>query len=120
MSMFGRMFRFALLLVRGLVFLAVTILEAVLWVGFVFWGLVVRGLDVRAARRSLSRGKLHCPKGHVVPLENGTYECGECGFVYQGSILRCGNPECRATTPYVNCPECGLSVRNPNRYGRQS
>lgn len=116
--MIQRTTRNAFLLVRAAVFVVTTAMEAVLWLGLGLFGLVVRIRDARLARRNSRDGDLHCPKGHVVPIENGTYECGACGFIYQGSILRCANPECRAVTPYINCPECTLSVRNPYRYGR--
>ncbi len=79
--------------------------------------------DFVKARRSLPAGTLVCPNGHSIPTEGGTYSCTKCGFVYGGSsasIWICGNPECHAVTPYVNCIEidCGLSVRNPYRWGR--
>lgn len=79
------------------------------------------GVDLVHARKALRGGNLHCPNGHRIATEGGTYACAGCGFVYGGpaaSIWVCGNPECHATTPYVNCGECGLSARNPYRYGR--
>jgi len=105
-------------LLRLAVHLALLALETVLWIGLALWGLIVRIKDGHSAFASVKGGSLRCPKGHAVPLSGGTYECSACGFTYQGSILRCGNPECRAITPFVNCPECGLSVRNPFRWGR--
>ena len=76
-------------------------------------------VDFVAARLASRGGTLHCPNGHDVPLDGEVYECQACRFCYRGSsILRCGNPECAAVTPYVNCPTCGLSVRNPYRWGR--
>ena len=74
--------------------------------------------DVAKSRRAMRGGYLHCPRGHVVELEGGVYECSRCGFRYSGSVLLCGNPECGATTSYVDCPDCHLSVRNPYRVGR--
>jgi|GEM_PF-3242817 len=73
--------------------------------------------DVARARRSLEHGYLICPRGHRFPVSGEVYQCERCGFVYEGSALRCANPECGATTPFVNC-HCGLSVRNPYRWGR--
>ncbi len=90
-----------------------------------FWilsaGLAALGIggDALRSRKALVAGTASCPAGHSFPTEGGTYECGQCSFVYRGSIWACGNPECRATTPYVNCPVCGLSVRSPYRWGRQ-
>ena len=64
----------------------------------------------------LKRG-LTCPRGHPVPTEGGVYSCSGCGFVYEGgSQWLCPNPECGASTPYVNCPTCGLSVSSPFRF----
>lgn len=73
--------------------------------------------DIRRGRQSLEQGELVCPRGHRFPVAGGVYHCEGCGFVYEGSALRCANPECGATTPYINC-HCGLSVRNPYRWGR--
>jgi len=93
-------------------------------VELLFWALHLIGRFVRALRdglgaaRSLRRGQLHCPRGHVVPMQ-GQARCTACEFVYNGSLLSCPNPECPVpTTAYLNCPECGLSVRNPFRWGR--
>lgn len=76
--------------------------------------------DFVKSRRALRGGALHCPASHEVPTERETYECETCGFVYGGSkasIWICGNRECGAITPYVSCPTCGLSCRNPYRWG---
>lgn len=73
--------------------------------------------DFIKARCQTKQGKLRCPRGHAVPTEGEVYLCQVCGFVYTGSVWRCANPECRAITPFCNCPECGLSIRNPYRYG---
>lgn len=71
----------------------------------------------RASRQA--RG-VRCPQGHRVETSGGTYECASCGWTFgQGkSIWRCANPECRAITTAISCPTCGLSVRNPFRWGR--
>ena len=76
--------------------------------------------DLGKARRRLSGGTLTCPRGHAIVTEGAdvAFCCTKCGFVYAGgSAWICGNPECQAITPYINC-ECGLSVRNPYRWGR--
>lgn len=93
-------------------------IEAVLWVIYLAWSTGTKAVDAAGAAGSVKAGQLQCPRGHAVPLSSGTYECSACKFTYIGSILKCGNPECGATTPYINCPECGLSVRNPYRWGR--
>lgn len=58
-----------------------------------------------------------CPKGHELAQE-GVFTCARCGFVYEGSVWICSNPECRAVTPYTNCIICGQSIRSPWRWGR--
>jgi len=79
-----------------------------------FTGLVLTGQVVQARRR-LANG-LHCPRGHLVETESATYSCSACGYTYEGgSQWLCPNPECGATTPYVNC-WCGLSVSSPYRF----
>lgn len=68
--------------------------------------------------RWVMRGSvLRCPEGHEVPIE-GVYTCTACSYTWRGSVWRCGNVECRAHTPFVDCPDCGLSCRNPYRWGR--
>lgn len=93
-------------------------MEAVFWIMSLTWGLFVKVADATGAAAAVKDGVLRCPRGHAIPLSAGTYECAACKFTYEGSILKCGNPECGASTPYINCPECGLSVRNPYRWGR--
>lgn len=104
--------------VRMLVRVALLVLEGAIWFGWFLWHMVTKTSDAAEAAASVHEGQLRCPRGHAVPLSGGIYQCAECGYVYEGSILQCGNPECGATTPYVNCPECGLSARNPYRCGR--
>jgi hypothetical protein len=94
-------------------------------VGFLFlggWG----ALQVRRqlADRKLAKttllpdGRVLCPDGHPVDTEGGLYECTRCKFVYTGSIWHCANPECPApVTPFIHCPICRQSIRNPYRYG---
>jgi rubredoxin len=100
--------------------LVVLLVEAVLWIfQIVFWlGRIIR--DCLHARASMADDELHCPRGHVIPLRGQVYECSACGWTYEGELLRCMNPECSSPdTSFINCPECGLSVRNPYRYGGQ-
>jgi len=93
-------------------------IEAIFWIIHSVLWIVGIGKDVAKASHSLEDGILHCPRGHEVQLEGQVYECSACGYVYEGSFLRCPNPECQApVTSFVNCPTCGLSVRNPYRYG---
>jgi hypothetical protein len=76
--------------------------------------------DAARSRRRLKGGVFHCPEGHEVETEGQTYRCDACGFTYGGhaaSIWLCGNPACGAVTPWVDCPTCGLSCRNPYRWG---
>jgi hypothetical protein len=105
---------------RGVSDLVFAILEAAivtcLRLPGALWRILIGAIDFLSARYRMRGGALHCPDGHVIPLE-GVFECSSCGFRYRGSGLVCGNVECRAHTPYVNC-SCGLSVRNPYRWGR--
>lgn len=94
-----------------------TAAEATFWAGHVGKNAVVKSVDLYRACRTMTTDALVCPKGHTIPT-TGVFECRACGFVYQGSAFQCQNPECRATTSYLNCPECHLSVRNPFRWGR--
>ena len=78
--------------------------------------------DVQAARHSLRGGVLRCPDGHEI-LAAGVFECGACGWRWRDNAwgLVCPNHECpRPLTSYVQCTTCGLSVRNPWRWGRPS
>lgn len=98
--------------------LLVLVVEGLFWL---MHGVVVGvrfAMDFGTARASVKGGTLVCPSGHAIPTEGETYECMACKFTYEGSIFICGNPECQAVTPYVNCPTCGLSVRSPYRLGR--
>jgi len=69
---------------------------------------------IGTSRHHLVDGALVCPRGHRTPL-HGVFLCSRCGFVYEGSALRCLNPECKATTVHVACMVCGLSISNPYR-----
>lgn len=104
--------------------LVIDVVEAVLRVALALPSVAWRAFrvtrDLARSRHALRGGVLHCPAGHEVPTEGDVYECHGCGFVYGGrraSIWECGNPECRAITPDVRCSTCGLSCRNPYRWG---
>lgn len=94
-------------------------IEGVFWIIHGLGWAIGIGKDVVKSRRSMEDGVLRCPRGHEIPLDNLICECTNCGYVYEGSLLQCPNPECQAQiTSYVNCPTCGLSVRNPYRFGK--
>jgi len=88
-----------------------------MWLGRALFDFLVWWLDYTAARQTKVRGGVRCPKGHFVETE-GQYQCLACGFTYSGSVWQCKNPECGATTPFVDCPDCSLSIRSPHRFGR--
>lgn len=113
-SMLKLIFRVFKLGIKAILF----VLEIFIWFLYLWWQLFFQVKDAGKAIGSVKDRMLSCPLGHMVPLSGGIYECQACGFVYQGSILQCENPECQAITPYINCPECHLSVRNPYRWGR--
>lgn len=69
---------------------------------------VLAYLRERRARAAFAR----CPSGHAV-AQYGLFRC-TCGAVSQSWAWVC--PICRAESGFVDCPTCGLSVRNP-RYG---
>ena len=124
MSLFRLLFRALRLLLRLAVLLARVALlcaESVYWIGSFFVGGGQRFVDLVAARKRLSDGQLHCPAGHVVPTEHLLLQCEQCSFTYSTdhghSIWYCPNRECQAATPFVSC-HCGLSIRNPYRYGK--
>lgn len=97
-----------------------TLVEVGLWTLYSVGRMLAIGSDAARVPLRLPGGVLRCPAGHAIPTEGAdqTYQCAGCGFVYRGgSVWVCANPECGATTPYTNCPTCGLSVRNPYRWG---
>ncbi len=118
MSRLANTVRWTVAVVRFVAGATVLAVESLLWGAFAL--ITLRGyvLDVRRARRSLGGGRFHCPVGHVVPTEELLIECAVCNFRYEGSIWKCANPECGATTPFVSCPTCSRSCRNPYRFGR--
>lgn len=98
--------------------LVVLVLELPFWGGYAVREGASKVRDLRAARARMVDGVLHCPNGHPIAAEGETYTCTRCGYTYTGSIWLCENPECAAVTPYVDCPTCSYSVRNPWRWGR--
>lgn len=96
----------------------VGILVLVFWIAKVAFGGGQLLLDYARGRRTRSGTAIRCPRNHVIETEGDVYECQGCGFIYAGSILVCENVECKAVTPFLNCGECQLSVRNPHRFGR--
>ncbi len=59
-----------------------------------------------------TRDAVDCPGcGEAVSLV-GRYECGWCGYVFEGfAFARC--EVCGAVPPFMECQVCGVSVRNP-------
>lgn len=106
-------------LFRLALYLLLLVFEGIIWIGYILWGLLIRIVDLIRARSSFKDGELHCPQGHLIVTYGETYECGECGAVFTGSIWQCPNPECQAVTPFIHCPTCGIFVRNPYRWGRK-
>lgn len=104
---------------KALMAVALYFIEGLFWLGYCLRRLVQLAGDMLKARQSLIGGVLHCPKGHPIETDAGTYQCVTCGFISHtmGSLWLCQNPECQATTDFVGCPTCGLSVRSPYRYG---
>lgn len=99
--------------VLRLVFTVVVALgEALCWIGLGAVQLVLLTLDAVRAHRQLSGGGLHCDEGHSVSAA-GSWECSACQFRWQGLVWQCPNPSCHALTPFVACPVCRRSVRNP-------
>lgn len=106
--------RLGQLVVLGIVRLAVLLVA--ITAGALGLGRIV--VHMLGAMRSLQGGGVRCPRGHVVPLAGERYTCTRCSYTYEGSALQCPNPECRAVTVHLDCPTCGLSIRNPYRWGR--
>jgi hypothetical protein len=106
-------------LARALVSVSLGAGEAVFWVCHGVRRSTAIAGDVAASLATHRGGILRCPRGHAVPIDGEVYQCQACGFTYAGgSVFLCANPECPSPlTPYTNCPTCGLSVRNPWRYG---
>ena len=98
--------------------LILAIFESCFWLMHFTFVIGQKIVDANLARQTIQNGVLHCPEGHPVPTEGEVYECSACGYTYIGSIWICGNAECRAVTTYTNCPMCGISIRNPYRWGR--
>ncbi|MFA5061675.1 MAG: hypothetical protein WC526_00835 [Patescibacteria group bacterium] len=104
--------------------LALLLLESAFWLFHAVRWLVTIADDFFKAKRLMPAGELHCPRGHLVlpAREKQVAKCEACGWTFEASgfdILVCKNPECVSPqTSYINCPTCGLSVRNPYRLGR--
>lgn len=91
--------------------------EAGLWAGHAGSSLVALSTDIARARRERRGTFMICPRGHETSTE-GVFEC-TCGWVYEGVIWFCPNPECPSpVTAHAECAVCGCSVRNPWRWGR--
>lgn len=98
--------------------LAVGAVEAGFWVGHGAVRVADIAVDAVRARRAMRGGVLHCPRGHAIEVEDATWECSACRWVWRGDPWTCRNPECESPdTVYVNCPTCGLSQRSPYRWG---
>jgi len=63
----------------------------------------------------LNRDSLGCPAcGDQVSLVS-RWECGWCGFVFDGfAFARC--EVCGAVPPFIECQRCGLTMRNPSLF----
>lgn len=104
----------------------VTAVEGVLWIGHGLRQLVLIGWDATRGLWGFRGSMLRCPDGHAFPISGHDlaydFECSACGWRWSakfGTELRCTNVECAApNAPFVACPTCGLSVRNPFRWGR--
>lgn len=92
--------------------LLVILAEGLCWLGLGIAQAAVLTLEAVHARQRLAGGGLHCDEGHPVSPE-GTWECGDCHFRWQGLVWQCPNPACHAVTPWVACPVCRRSVRSP-------
>lgn len=108
--------RYLFIVLKVLMTLVLTCAEAFFWLGHGVGRFVHLASDVIKSRKSLSAGRLLCPAGHAIETEGHIYRCSLCSFSYRGSRFVCGNPECKATTPFITC-ECGLSIRSPYRWG---
>ncbi len=96
----------------------VGVLVLIFWICKIIFGGGHLLLDYARGRKTRVGTAVRCPNGHVIPTEGDIYQCEGCGFVYaSGSIWVCENVECQGVTPFLNCHECQLSVRNPYRYG---
>ena len=95
----------------------------------VWWAAKVPVVGARVAYRSVrhvagawtlaTRDALPCSAcGHAVALL-GRWQCGRCGFVFDGF----GFASCRACDAppplYLPCPTCGVGLKNPVHPARQ-
>lgn len=94
---------------------AVGLSTAAFWTGHAVGKGVGLAVDLAQSGARVSHGRLLCPRGHVVDDE-GVWQCGACGYTWEGLPWRCPHVECGAQTQFITCPTCGLSVRNPRRW----
>lgn len=103
----------------------VLVVEVTCWAAYAARQVATFGLDAVRGLWSYRGGMLHCPQGHAFALSGPDlaydFECS-CGWRWSGKLgseLYCPNPECdQPVAPYVSCPTCSLSCRNPFRWGR--
>ncbi len=119
MRFLSTLLKFALGMVRLAFKVCVLLVEGAFWTRLVARGAKDVLVDATRGLPALTGAPLECPEGHLFDPEGAVYRCEACGWTYRGSPWTCPNPECSASTsPYTNCPICGLSVRNPARWGR--
>lgn len=108
-----------LFVISTLVFwrVVVGVLVLVFWICKIVFGSGKWLLDASRARSTRVGTAVRCPTGHVIETHGDVYQCDRCSFVYTGSIFVCENVECGAVTPFIECQQCQLSVRNPFRWG---
>lgn len=109
----GMSLRLTALLLRASYALVISAFHGSVYLIATAWRSVRLLRALHQVRGQLALDTLRCPRGHDLET-TGTYQCEQCSYVYEGSAWLCANPECQATTPYINCA-CGLSVRNPYR-----
>lgn len=77
--------------------------------------------DLQKAKPWRLRSEVTCPRGHLIPTHSDVsgafYRCESCHWTSEGSYWVCGNPMCNSVAEFIDCPTCGLSTRNPYRWG---
>ena len=59
-----------------------------------------------------TRDALVCPGCGAEAVLLGRWQCSWCDYVFDGFVFaRC--PLCRSVPPFIECQDCGTSVRNP-------
>lgn len=90
---------------RATLFLLVLPFRVGRWLGWIMVRLV--GVWVLSTRDALG-----CPGCGSEQLLLGRWQCAWCEFVFDGfAFARC--PNCFAVPPFIECQNCGASVRNP-------